>query len=255
MQQENYILYLEKTIEANPNKVKKHLVKKFLENGIATKNENTSGQLTLDGMGIDISNKNLTDQALSCIRQSEKARLLYEKWEFIKDYKYSVLYTCNTFDTLLETVDAGEKTIVPFCTFGSGGLESSYIDIKKNCPDANIKDGFGIRNARISKAAKEVDRFLIAGGFKEGEVENIPEFPEQQEVGDEEIAIFNAACSSYPMPLGSPVSFASRETSDGKEFLYTAVSQGRDGNKSYSKVYVVVGNEEGSVPEFTKVLR
>ena len=104
MQQENYILYLEKTIEANPNKVKKHLVKKFLENGIATKNENTSGQLTLDGMGIDISNKNLTDQALSCIRQSEKARLLYEKWEFIKDYKYSVLYTCNTFDTLLETV-------------------------------------------------------------------------------------------------------------------------------------------------------
>ena len=157
--------------------------------------------------------------------------------------------------SLLETVDAGEKTIVPFCTFGSGGLESSYIDIKKNWPDANIKDGFGIRNARISKAAKEVERFLIAGGYKEGEVENIPEFPEQQEVGDEEIAIFNAACSSYPMPLGSPVSFASRETSDGTEFLYTAESQGRDGNKSYSKVYVVVGNEEGSVPEFTKVIR
>ena len=104
MQQENYMLYLEKTVEANPDKVKKHLVKKFLENGIATKNKDTSGQLTLDGIGIDISNKNLTDQVLSCMQQSKKACLLYKKWEFVKDYKYSVLYTCDTFDNLLETV-------------------------------------------------------------------------------------------------------------------------------------------------------
>lgn len=157
--------------------------------------------------------------------------------------------------SLIETVDVGEKIIVPFCTFGSGGLESSYIDIKKNWPNANIKDGFGIRNARISKAAKEVERFLITGGYKEGEIENLPDFPEQQEVGDAEIAIFNAACSSYQMPLGSPVSYASRKISDGTEFLYTAVSQGRDGNESYSKIYVFVSNEDGSVPEFTKVVR
>ena len=104
MQEENYLLYLEKTVEANPSKVKKYLIKKFLENGIAIKNEDTSGQLTLDGIGIDISNKNLTDQVLSCIRQSKKACLLYEEWEFVKDYKYSVLYTCNNFDKLLETV-------------------------------------------------------------------------------------------------------------------------------------------------------
>lgn len=104
MQQENYILYLEKTVEANSDKVKRYLVRQFLENGIATKNEDTLGQLTLDGIAINISNKNLTDQVLSCIHQSEKARLLYEKWEFVKDYKYSVLYTCDKFNDLLETV-------------------------------------------------------------------------------------------------------------------------------------------------------
>ena len=41
MQEENYLLYLEKTVEANPSKVKKYLIKKFLENGIAIKNEDT----------------------------------------------------------------------------------------------------------------------------------------------------------------------------------------------------------------------
>lgn len=104
MQLENYLLYLEKTAESNPDKVKKHLVKKFLETGIATKNEDYSGQLTLDGIGIDISGKNLTDQLLSCMRQSQKTHFLYEEWEFIKDYKYSVLYTCDTFDNLLKMV-------------------------------------------------------------------------------------------------------------------------------------------------------
>ena len=106
MQLENYLLYLEKTVETTSDKTKKHLIKNFLEKGIATKNDDISGQLTLEGIGIDISGKNLTEQLLSCIRQSEKARLFYENWEFVKDYKYSVLYTCDDFGKLLQAVSS-----------------------------------------------------------------------------------------------------------------------------------------------------
>lgn len=105
MQLENYLLYLEKTAEASPDKVKRHLVKGFLDAGIATKNDAVSGQLHLEGFeSVDISEKNLTDQLISCIHQNPKARLLYERWEFEKDYKYSVLFTCSDFDALLKKV-------------------------------------------------------------------------------------------------------------------------------------------------------
>lgn len=105
MQLENYLLYLEKTAEASPDKVKRHLVKGFLDAGIATKNEALSGQLILEGLEtVDISDKNLTEQLISCIHYNSKARLFYEEWEFKKDYKYSVLFTCNDFDTLLEKI-------------------------------------------------------------------------------------------------------------------------------------------------------
>ena len=145
MQVENYLLYLEKTVEANPDKVKKYLIKKFLENGIAIKNEDTSGQLTLDGIGIDISNKNLTDEVLSCMRLSKKARLLYEKWEFVKDYKYSVLYTCNTFDNLLETV----SQLSPL----NENCENEYIFDTFTTPVAYHTDEFSILKFNLTFAA------------------------------------------------------------------------------------------------------
>lgn len=105
MQLDNYLLYLEKTAKASPDKVKKYLVRRLLDAGIATKNEDISGQLYLDGIdSIDISGKNLTDQLIYCIHHSEKARHLFEKWEFEKDYKYSVLFTCDDFDTLFEKI-------------------------------------------------------------------------------------------------------------------------------------------------------
>ncbi len=145
MQLENYLIYLEKTAESNSDKVKKHLVKMFLEKGIATKNEESSGQLVLDGIGIDISGKNLTDQLLSCIRQSENARLLYEEWEFIKDYKYSVLYTCHIFDNLLEMVLA----ISPL----QDTCENEYIFDTFTTPIAYHTDDFSFLKFNLTFAA------------------------------------------------------------------------------------------------------
>lgn len=95
MQLENYKLYLLKTVNSCPDKVKR-----FLEEGIAT-NEPDSNQLVLEGLEcLNISGKSLSDKLLICLQKSDKAIRIYEKWEFVKDYKYSVIFTCDAFDEL-----------------------------------------------------------------------------------------------------------------------------------------------------------
>lgn len=42
MQLNNYLEYLEKTVMAYSDKVKRHLVKQFIQHGIATKQTDTS---------------------------------------------------------------------------------------------------------------------------------------------------------------------------------------------------------------------
>ena len=43
--------------------------------------------------------------------------------------------------TFLDTYDLGSKTIIPFCTSGSSGIEKSVKDLRDYKPDLNIKDG------------------------------------------------------------------------------------------------------------------
>ncbi|MFQ8733587.1 MAG: hypothetical protein ACLSAC_25935 [Enterocloster bolteae] len=50
MQLNNYLEYLEKTVMAYSDKVKRHLVKQFIQHGIATKQTDTSGQLYIEGL-------------------------------------------------------------------------------------------------------------------------------------------------------------------------------------------------------------
>ena len=45
--------------------------------------------------------------------------------------------------------DFSGKKIVPFCTFGSGGLESSVKDLMATEPNVEILSGYGIRIARL----------------------------------------------------------------------------------------------------------
>lgn len=153
-----------------------------------------------------------------------------------------------------ETKFAG-KTIVPFCTFGSGGLESSTEDLKQALPEAHIQTGYGIRNARIAQAPAEVERFLKEYGFIEGTVEQWPDFSEQQPVTDEEKTLFDAACADYTYPLGTPVTVGKRKTSKGTDYRFTAKSKDSNGNDTEATIYVTVSNDNNAKPEFTKVVR
>ena len=160
----------------------------------------------------------------------------------------------NPIITLVKEQDFAGKTIVPFCTFGSGGLNTSSDALKKALPKATIAKGYGVRTARVNAAAKELDRFLKENGYKKGSVEKLPDYSAQQPVTDAERQIFDAACSSYQFPLGTPQTVGKRQTPDGTDYKFTVASRGMNGGgETTSIIYVTVGKD--TKPEFTEVVR
>ena len=162
----------------------------------------------------------------------------------------------NPIATLVKDNDFAGKTIVPFCTFGSGGLNTSSDALKKALSKAKIQEGYGVRTARVAAAAKELDRFLKENGYKKGTVAKLPAYSAQQPVTETEKAIFDAACSSYQFPLGTPQTFGKRTTDDSIDYEFKVKSQGfGGGSEQTSTIYVTVGKEQGAKPEFTQVVR
>ena len=160
--------------------------------------------------------------------------------------------------TFLNQVDLSGKKVVPFCTFGSGGLDSSIKDLAEAEPKAEILPGYGVRAARLEAMPKEIDQFLKANGFIEGEFTKLDEFPEQHSVSEEEVAIFDAAVGDYPMMHAQAKTVASRTLPKGIEYLFTAVDLPREDRPNMPpagemQVYVTV--IEGEAPVFTQVVR
>ena len=174
--------------------------------------------------------------------------------------------------TWLDEVDLSGKTIIPFCTFGSGGLESSVAMLAAKQPNAKILDGYGIRAARMKAMYMEVKEFLLASGFLRGDFTAPGPFSVPHLVSSEEEAIFNAAIGDYPMMQNVRArTVASRKISHGMEYLFTATEKPRkdaplppgvDKPKDpmpdrrppkEMEIYVIVVN--GQAPEFTKVVR
>ena len=158
----------------------------------------------------------------------------------------------------LEQADLSGKKIVPFCTFGSGGLDSSVKDLAKAEPNAEILPGYGVRAARLDAMPQEIDQFLKANGFIEGEFVKLEPFPEAHPVTEEEAAIFDAAVGDYPMMHAQASTVASRALPNGVEYLFTAKDLPRETNPDMPpmgemKVFVTV--TEGEAPVFTQVVR
>lgn len=150
---------------------------------------------------------------------------------------------------LIKANDFAGKVVIPFCTFGSGGLNTSSDQLKAQLTQATILPGYGVRNARIAAAEAEVKQFLINAGIVAGEKVELPAFGESQEITDDVKAIFDAACGSYSMPLGEPVAFCCRAIENGTEYLFSVESNGT----AAGQIYVTA--KEGATPEFTQVVR
>jgi len=157
--------------------------------------------------------------------------------------------------TLVKNNDFDGKTIIPFCTFGSGGLNTSAAALKTALPKANIVEGYGVRNARVAAAPKEIDRFLKLYGYIPGEVEKLADYSEQKPVTETEKIIFSTACSNYQFPLGTPSTFGVRTTKEGTDYKFIVKSMGQNGQESTSTIYVTVGKNPNDKPEFTEVVR
>ena len=160
--------------------------------------------------------------------------------------------------SLLDKVDLSGKWVMPFCTFGSGGLESSVKDLAEKQPNAKIMPGYGVRAARMDAVPKEVEQYLKSIGFIKGELFMPADFPEQHPVSADEAAIFDTAVNGYPMLNAKAKTVASRTVLDGTEYLFTAMDIPRENKPdmppaSEIKVYVLV--EKDKAPVFTKVVR
>lgn len=147
------------------------------------------------------------------------------------------------------------KKVVTFCTFGSGGLNTSTAELKKALPNANVIEGYGVRTIRVDSAAEEIDRFLKENGYIEGEIEALPDFSEQAPVTDEERKIFDEACGDYQFPLGTPVTAGKREIKDATEYKFTVSSKGQDGKDVSALIYVIDYKDKNKKPVFTQVVR
>ena len=109
----------------------------------------------------------------------------------------------------------------------------------------------------MDRMPAEVDQFLKANGFLEGDYAKLEDFPEAHAVSEEESAIFDAAVEGYRMIQAKAETVTSRPLPNGTEYLFTALSVPREGTPLSSmmemKVYVTV--ENGEAPVFTQVVR
>lgn len=151
--------------------------------------------------------------------------------------------------TFLKNANLDGKTIVPFCSFGSGGLNTSVNDLKKALPNSEILPGYGVRAARVDAIPSEVDYFLKEGGFLGGDFTPYAAFSAQAPANDDMKALFHAAVDSYGMIRAEAETVGQRDIPGGKEYLFTA----REAMGGTIQVYVI--DPDNGDPVFTQVLR
>ena len=159
--------------------------------------------------------------------------------------------------TCLGEIDLSGKKVVPFCTFGSGGLFSSAADIANRQPEAEMLPGYGVRAARMMAMPEEVDQFLKANGFLEGDYVKLEAFPETHAVSEEESAIFDAAVEGYSMLSATASKVASRKIPGGTEYQFIALTAPRQATPESKmvEITVYVTVKDGEAPVFTQVVR
>lgn len=108
-----------------------------------------------------------------CINEAQKDQkngVRPEITEFINNINdYDVIYLGYpnywgsmpmAISTFLEHYDFKGKIIKPFCTHEGSGLGHSIIDLHKECPTANIKNGLAIHGSTIDDSINDIKNWV-----------------------------------------------------------------------------------------------
>lgn len=158
----------------------------------------------------------------------------------------------NPIASWLEQVDLKNKKVVPFATFGSGGLRSSVESLKEVEPGVEVLCTIGCRRALMDMMPETVDKALVNLGFVEGEVEEPLPYSEQKDLTTDEKNIFEKAVGDYPMLKARPLTCGSCERKGGIDYLFVAENS-FGGHVSTVEIYITV--TKGKEPFFTLVER
>jgi flavodoxin len=75
--------------------------------------------------------------------------------------------------TFLEEYDFSGKTVIPFCTYGSGGSGRSFGSVESATSGATVLDGFSVRGSDANKAKDPVTEWLSGLGIFETSVQSL----------------------------------------------------------------------------------
>ncbi|MDD3369586.1 MAG: flavodoxin [Lachnospiraceae bacterium] len=74
--------------------------------------------------------------------------------------------TCPTaVFTFLESYDFAGKTIIPFCTNEGSGIGNSVADIRKECRNAEVRDGFAMIGGQVKNSETKIRQWLGQQGL------------------------------------------------------------------------------------------
>lgn len=138
--------------------------------------------------------------------------------------------------TFLDSNDLNGKVVVPFCTYGSGGLKNSAEELKHLVPGAKMLNPYGIAHKRISKAPEEVHRFLYSLSAEEGD-EMVGAYSEWRSLTHEDSTVFAEATADYAYLHLSPKSVKSQVVA-GTNYVFLCEMKGPDGIPAEARVLI-----------------
>lgn len=68
--------------------------------------------------------------------------------------------------TFLNKYNFTDKTLIPFCTHGGGGLGRSVQDMQRQCSGATVRNGLGVNGRSALNARNEVTQWLDGLGIQ-----------------------------------------------------------------------------------------
>lgn len=120
--------------------------------------------------------------------------------------------------TFLDSNDLSGKVIIPFCTYGSGGLEQSVRDIKGMERGATVLDGYGISQKRLKAGYADVEIqefFERMNDTREGRSEKT-DYTDFRTLYADDSLLFKQAMEDYAYLKMTPKSVATQVTETNK---------------------------------------